>query len=195
MTQIFMMWGVPMKKFLALAASAAATLAVCAPANAALVNLNYVLDANNFNLAFGNGSAAPMQPVHLDVTLSFDDGASFSNATSGMTVNSFSLPYGLQYAYDASSKFLTIATDAGAGSCGNPANSFCSFWNNGNSLSASPIFVQQETSTSGYWTSSQYNATVSTAAVPEPASWAMMIGGFVLAGAAMRSRKAALRFA
>jgi len=31
--------------------------------------------------------------------------------------------------------------------------------------------------------------------VPEPASWAMMIAGFALAGAALRSRKALLRFA
>ena len=32
-------------------------------------------------------------------------------------------------------------------------------------------------------------------AVPEPASWALMLGGFGLVGAAMRSRKAAVRFA
>lgn len=32
-------------------------------------------------------------------------------------------------------------------------------------------------------------------AVPEPASWAMMLGGFGLTGAAMRRRKAAIRFA
>ena len=32
-------------------------------------------------------------------------------------------------------------------------------------------------------------------AVPEPASWAMMIGGFALVGAGMRRRKAAIRFA
>ena len=32
-------------------------------------------------------------------------------------------------------------------------------------------------------------------AVPEPATWAMMIGGFALAGAAMRRRKATVRFA
>jgi hypothetical protein len=31
--------------------------------------------------------------------------------------------------------------------------------------------------------------------VPEPATWAMMIGGFALAGAAMRRRATALRFA
>ena len=32
-------------------------------------------------------------------------------------------------------------------------------------------------------------------AVPEPASWAMMVGGFGLAGAAMRRRRAAVSFA
>ena len=35
----------------------------------------------------------------------------------------------------------------------------------------------------------------STAAVPEPASWAMMVGGFGLVGAAMRSRRSKLSFA
>ena len=34
-----------------------------------------------------------------------------------------------------------------------------------------------------------------TAAIPEPATWAMMIGGFALAGAAMRRRKVAVSFA
>lgn len=32
-------------------------------------------------------------------------------------------------------------------------------------------------------------------AVPEPASWALMIGGFALAGGALRQRRAAVRFA
>jgi hypothetical protein len=36
---------------------------------------------------------------------------------------------------------------------------------------------------------------VNTAAVPEPATWAMMIGGFALIGASMRRRKAAVSFA
>ncbi len=36
---------------------------------------------------------------------------------------------------------------------------------------------------------------VSSGAVPEPATWAMMIGGFALVGASLRSRKTAVRFA
>ena len=68
--------------------------------------------------------------------------------------------------------------------------------------------------TSGYWKTSENfsmalvassgnqtqlvygaNARALTAAVPEPASWAMMIGGFGMVGAAMRRRKVAVRFA
>ena len=39
------------------------------------------------------------------------------------------------------------------------------------------------------------NASATTGAVPEPASWAMMLGGFGLVGGAMRRRSAKLRFA
>ena len=40
-----------------------------------------------------------------------------------------------------------------------------------------------------------YNFEVASGAVPEPASWAMMLGGFGLVGGAMRRRKTAVRFA
>jgi hypothetical protein len=40
-----------------------------------------------------------------------------------------------------------------------------------------------------------YNFEVASGAVPEPASWAMMLGGFGLVGGAMRRRKTAIRFA
>lgn len=41
----------------------------------------------------------------------------------------------------------------------------------------------------------QYTAVFGEGAVPEPASWAMMIGGFAIAGAAMRRRSAKVAFA
>ena len=41
----------------------------------------------------------------------------------------------------------------------------------------------------------RYPFTPPAAAVPEPATWAMMIGGFALVGAGLRRRKAAVRFA
>jgi hypothetical protein len=54
------------------------------------------------------------------------------------------------------------------------------------SLETSQIFIQAG-SASGW--------IVSSTAVPEPASWALMIGGFALAGAAMRRRAVIVRFA
>ena len=48
----------------------------------------------------------------------------------------------------------------------------------------------------GYSNRAAYdNIHVSTGAVPEPASWAMMVGGFGVVGSAMRRRKTAIRFA
>jgi len=38
-------------------------------------------------------------------------------------------------------------------------------------------------------------STISTSAAPEPASWAMMLGGFGLIGGVMRSRRTSVRFA
>lgn len=40
-----------------------------------------------------------------------------------------------------------------------------------------------------YYGPGNYNLTAAAAAVPEPATWAMLIGGFALAGAAMRRRR------
>lgn len=45
----------------------------------------------------------------------------------------------------------------------------------------------------GYETSANTVITATTAAVPEPATWAMMIGGFAFAGAVMRRRRSATK--
>lgn len=54
---------------------------------------------------------------------------------------------------------------------------------------------QQNGSLSGVEAVIDFTAKVQTAPVPEPASWAMMIGGFALAGGALRRRKLAVSFA
>ena len=53
---------------------------------------------------------------------------------------------------------------------------------------------QQFGSLTGISASVDFTAADVPGAVPEPASWAMMIGGFALAGGAMRRRKVALAF-
>lgn len=46
-----------------------------------------------------------------------------------------------------------------------------------------------------YATNTQLSGTISSLAVPEPATWAMMIGGFALAGAALRRKRYRVAFA
>ena len=49
----------------------------------------------------------------------------------------------------------------------------------------------------GYWGPNVFFGSAGgfTGGVPEPASWAMMLGGFGLVGSAMRRRKTAVTFA
>lgn len=76
-------------------------------------------------------------------------------------------------------------------------------------VKAGPNFVIYELDTpasSGSWSTAElgnkdvshlvfFGTLAPSPAVPEPATWAMMIGGFALAGASMRRRKAAISFA
>ncbi len=159
-------------------------------ANAATVVQNLTIQASGFTLQFGDGSVLPVEPVVLDFSVSFDNAASFGGTTSGLTVNSFNLPYALQYAYFAGTDVLTVATNAGISSCNNPASSFCTFIS-GISTTPTVSFLQQSTPTGGFWVAQTTSITSGSGAVPEPATWAMLITGFGLVGASMRRRRLA----
>jgi len=57
------------------------------------------------------------------------------------------------------------------------------------------VFRFAETDNQSNFTAGLDNVSVIGGAVPEPASWAMMLGGFGLVGGAMRRRRTAVRFA
>jgi hypothetical protein len=58
-----------------------------------------------------------------------------------------------------------------------------------------PELISYNTSEEAYNTEVGTQFSAVTADVPEPASWAMMVGGFGLMGAAMRGRRTSVRFA
>jgi hypothetical protein len=67
---------------------------------------------------------------------------------------------------------------------------------NAGNLSGNLFYVAAAFSSSGSNDSFKINGiTYATTAVPEPASWAMMIGGLAVVGSAMRRRKTAVSFA
>ncbi|HMM84901.1 PEP-CTERM sorting domain-containing protein [Azohydromonas sp.] len=155
-----------------------ASMVIGASAHSAVVSHDFDIFATDFQHSFGDGSVLPVSPFLLDFSLSFDTAADVQGTTSGLTINSFNLPYAAQYAYSASNDTVTLATDADPGSCGNPANTFCIFISDFSTTAPSVDFVQQSTPTGGYWVAQSIDVQVDV--VPEPGSLALV--GLALAG-------------
>jgi hypothetical protein len=123
---IFIKEGATMKSKL-VAILAVGLLAGPMAAQAIPITREFNITATDFTLIDVNATPLPISPVVLDLSVSFDNAADILATTAGLTVNSFNLPYALEYAYSAFSDILTLATDPGPNNCGTPANSFCTF--------------------------------------------------------------------
>ena len=178
-------------KGLLLAAIVAAGLP--ASANAALISREYSLDASRFVPQFEFSLPNPVDPVSLDFRLDFDNSADIEATTVGLTLLSFNLPYGVEYSYISAIDHLTIGTNlAGPASCFNSKDSFCNFIREATSLAPYTIGFSQVTSSQHIWNAEVYSLDFEDVgrggAVPEPATWALMILGFGAAGARLRRR-------
>ena len=162
-----------------LAACSALTLTV--PAHAAIVTKTLAFTGSNFTLLFGDNSVAPIDPATILSTVTLDTALDYTATTAGFTFSS-NLPYSAQFAYSSSLDLLTIATFPFPGGCSNNTSSFCSFVVNFSGI-ALPTYLQQTTSTRGFYTADIV------ARVPEPASWALLILGIGGVGAALRRRQ------
>lgn len=162
--------------------------AAAAPADAAIVNLRLNLIASDFT------GSAPIAPVIGDFTFSFDNAASFDPTSDGLTVNSFNLPHGVKFSYIAGAPDLLILSDGSSPSgCGatTGTNRFCTFISGASTAPRTNFFYYSTVGTPGIWEARTINleAAFGGAVVPEPATWAMMIGGFAMIGAALRRRR------
>lgn len=75
----------------------------------------------------------------------------------------------------------------------NEITEFLQFGSHPGAGSRYPAFTSYASSAYAY--NDKVGMTFSAVSVPEPASWALMIGGFALTGSAMRRRKATISFA
>jgi Na+-transporting NADH:ubiquinone oxidoreductase subunit NqrB len=183
-------FGGTMKKFLfaTLAASLLASVG-----NAALITRDYSFTATfNYN--------APFTMLTGNFSLTFDNAASIvGGTTSGVMINQTSAYTGgtSQFYYNKTGDQLQIGNHffIGGNGCYVDFNtSYCLTLSNVSSTNptASFYYIQNTGAFSGNQFTSQSMALTPFAAAsnaPEPASWAMMVGGFALIGSAMRRRK------
>jgi hypothetical protein len=185
-------------KWIAAAIGVAAS-ALSASAHAALVNRTFNLVATDFQQVFGSDPTLPPSPVTMNFTLKFDDSAYIDTTTTGLTVNSFTLPYTAEYQYFSATDAISLATYLTApATCDSTASSFCAFINDATSSTPTLIFFQHSLPTYNVWRASSMSMTYTDArggggvgpGVPEPATWAMMLIGFGGLGAQLRRRRA-----
>ncbi len=178
---------------------AAASIAVAAPSSAAIVNLdgmaNASLDGSNaVSLALGTGT--------YKITFTKDAFTAFSrfSGQSGCDANGGNCAQGFENSarYTIGGSTFLLGDGAGSGGIGpvsggayydTAARSFA------NAGKYSALFTLTAPTSVGFFLfddnlgDNRGGVSLSVAGVPEPASWALMIGGFGLVGAATRRRR------
>jgi len=174
--------------------AAAATLGV-ASASAATVTKSYDFSASGFYSIYGGTPTT--DPVTGSFTVTWDSSAPLTNVTTGVS-GTLNIPYdaGLAFTYDTFfDGYLIIGGQMnGPSGMAYPSNDFwLSFFG--------PLTDTQRSASFGYtnnvgvFFANDVSVTVEApSAVPEPASWALMIGGFFGLGHPLRrSRQSAAR--
>lgn len=168
-----------MKSNLLLAGAVAlACLVGGTPANAAVVTVDGAFQATGWQVYFGTPSA-PIDPLYLNYSVTFDDSLTYEANTSLLTINSTNIPYSMTFSYTNGN--IVLATDGSSGSCMHIPSSFCAFIPTSTGIAT---FVEQSPASGGW-----YASTITAGAVPEPATWVMMLAGFGMLGFAMRARR------
>ncbi len=186
-------------KWLAAASVVIATLMLSQSAYAAAIVRTYDIEASRFVQVFGTDTTHPQDPVHLNVTLAFDNSADVGITTSGITVNAFDLPYSMEFAYTAFTDSLSLATElVASNSCSPGHGTFCAFIHDATGANPTLIFFNNSLNTTpqNVWVAETRSLTFSDApvidrGVPEPSVWAMLLMGFTGMGAILRRRRTA----
>ena len=122
----------------------------------------------------------------MSYSATFDDALVYNGDTSVLTIFSTNVPYPVTFSAPGGGGPIVLATFGNSGACTHYPSSFCAFVSD--YATGTPYFVEQSPAGGGGWVA----ATITAGAVPEPATWALLITGFGLTGYAMRRRTAAL---
>jgi hypothetical protein len=169
-----------------------ATAAVCSAAAADAANIVFYtgsFTARNWEVLGTGDPAPPQSPLFLEWSVLFDTDLTYGADTSALTAISTNIPSPLTFSYSPLTGVLQFATAGTPFSCGLEPGQFCSTIRLADIVAPVPTFVGQGVE-GGAWQAR--SVSLGTPAVPEPASWALMIAGFGLAGTVLRRRLPAI---
>jgi PEP-CTERM motif len=166
-----------------------ASVAFAAPVEAATIVRTFDFTGSDIARLFGT-DPIPVSDVFLSFTVEFDPLLAYTNQTSGIVLNSVNLPLGsaFGFSYDPLvNQFLTVGGLANNTNGSSTANNDFVLGIN-NSAGASPTVLSFSFTTAGAPGSlfRSFDNVLSVTAVPEPATWLMMIVGFGAVGASIR---------
>ena len=165
---------------------AGAALLMAQAASATILTVNGNFTATNWTPDPNSSpSSPPTDPLTLSYKLTFDNTLTYFANTTALTILGGNNPYPLTFSYEAGEGTFVLATDSFPYGCRHFAASLCMFVNN--FATGTPYVVYEAPAVGG----GLWEANTITAGVPEAATWAMLIAGFGMTGAAMRKRRMA----
>ncbi|WP_235902546.1 PEPxxWA-CTERM sorting domain-containing protein [Sandarakinorhabdus oryzae] len=166
---------------------AASVLAAATSASGTVTTLSGSFTATDWSVYFGTPAPPPITPLFLSYSVTFDDALTYNNDANPLTIVSTNIPYPIKFSFQANGTGYILASSGDPSSCTHFPNTFCAFFST--SAPSNPNFVEQSGDTGGWRANT---ITPGIGAVPEPASWAMLIAGFGLVGAVSRRRRGAV---
>lgn len=176
--------------------AAFALLCAAPQAHAAMITRTYEFAVTNI-LTNGPSTPAPVDEITGSFTLTFDPTVAIYNSTAGLVVNNLSyaqsVPMGFSFTPFGMLGFGGLPSGVAGASAGTDDFYIGMF----QPLSSTPIYGGSFFSSSGSnvtWSAvtgsiTAYDGPARAPAIPEPGTWALLILGFGLAGAALRDRR------
>lgn len=181
-------------------ACAALTL-TAGTANAATIVKTYAFQASDFQNIGSGGAVSPYQTVTGSFTVTFDTALDAQNQTASIVVNNLSIAYQPQLSYDyiKSIDLLRIGADNDASTISSLTHDFALTIGSASATShGAPFtnFLFTNATANDFFQAGSVRVTEGALpGVPEPATWALMLSGFGLAGMAVRRRPSVMALA
>lgn len=183
-----------------------AAMSFGAQVQAAVVTRSFNVTASTFG-AFG-GAKSPFSALSADITLTYDDAVSgfpvtlsqFRVMTDGrLNDGPFSATpvavYSLPNVMRTVPRIVIGGTPSGIGTLTANENDFFIGFNDGQPEFTSIAFKMAGSQAAFLSQDARVRETTVTAAVPEPATWLMLLAGFGMTGAVLRRRRVVARYA